>query len=147
MPQKCLVCIHPKRAHINRALMNPKCSLRDIAARYEISRSTLQRHKTHIKNAIVKAKKKEEVKTGQTAIEQFSAMLEEAESRYRKAKAAQKVQWFREWRSMLELAFKLGIEEQRQRERQVFSDVTPAVGEAIDGLLTAGEKEGEKEEE
>ena len=45
MPRKRSICTHPKRTHINRALMNPKRSLRKISAQYGVSPSTLQRHK------------------------------------------------------------------------------------------------------
>ena len=41
MPQKCSVCVHAKRAHINKALLNPKWSLRDIAGQYGVSKSFL----------------------------------------------------------------------------------------------------------
>ena len=44
---------------------------------------------------------------------------------------------------MLELAFKLGIEEERRRERQVFSDVTPEVQTLIDHLFEEPEESEE----
>ena len=130
MPRKCLVCTHPKRAYINKALMNPKQSMRNIAVRIGVSRSTLQRHKAYIKRASVKARENDENGTGQTALQRITAMLEEAEARYREAEGFQQVAWFREWRSMLELGFKLGME--AQKEKQVFNDVTPAIKALID---------------
>ncbi len=132
MPQKCSICKHPKKAHINRALLNPKKSLRQIAAQYGISASTLQRHKKHLIAAMQLAKKEAELKEGKTAFEQFNEMVKQAEQKYNNSSGALQVSWFREWRGMLELAFKLGIEEARQRERQTFADMTPAVKAIID---------------
>ncbi len=127
MPRKCSVCTHPKRAHINRALMNPKRSLRQIAAQYGVSSSTLQRHKKHMVQTIQLAKKNGAIEEGKTALEQFNEMITEAEKRYREAEGQLQIGWFREWRAMLELAFKLGIEEERRRDTEEFRDVTPGV--------------------
>ena len=132
MAQKCSVCKNRKRAHINRALLNPKKALREIAAQYGISASTLQRHKKHLIAAMQLAKKEAELKEGKTAFEQFNEMVKQAEQKYNNSSGALQVSWFREWRGMLELAFKLGIEEARQRERQTFADMTPAVKAIID---------------
>ena len=78
------------------------------------------------------AKKEAELKEGKTAFEQFNEMVKQAEQKYNNSSGALQVSWFREWRGMLELAFKLGIEEARQRERQTFADMTPAVKAIID---------------
>jgi len=77
------------------------------------------------------AKKNREFQEGKSAFEQFNEMVKEAEQKYRDTTGQLQVGWFREWRAMLELAFKLGIEEERRRERQTFSDVTPGVLEII----------------
>ena len=132
MPRKCSICTDPKRAHINRALLNPKKPLRQIAVQYGKSVSTLQRHKIrHLIPAMQLAKKNRELQEGKSAFEQFNEMVKEAEQKYRDTTGQLQVGWFREWRAMLELAFKLGIEEERRRERQTFSDVTPGVLEII----------------
>lgn len=44
-----------------------------------------------------------------------------------------KATWFREWRGMMELGFKLGMEAQRQK--QVYQDVTPAVLKMIEEVM------------
>ena len=134
MPRKCSVCTHRKRAHINWALLNPKNSLREIAGQYDVSKSTLQRHlKEHLLPAIQLAKKEAELKEGKTAIEQFNAMIKKAEQKYDGSTGALQVSWFREWRGMMELGVKLGME--AQREKQVFNDVTPEVQKLIDRLF------------
>ena len=134
MPRKCSVCTHRKRAHINRALLNPKNSLRKIAEQYEVSYSAVQRHKKeHLIPAMQFAQRKAELKEGKTAIEQFNEMIKEAKEKYNDSEGALQVNWFREWRGMMELGFKLGME--AQREKQVFSDVTPEVQKLIDHLF------------
>ena len=92
----------------------------------------MQRHKKHLVDAIQTAKQNGEIKEGKTAFEQFNDMVKEAEDKYNSSTGTLQVSWFREWRGMLELAFKLGIEEARQRERQTFADMTPAVKAIID---------------
>ena len=132
MPRKCSVCTHPKRAHINRAILSGKKSLRVISKQYEVSYSAIQRHKIeHLVPAMQLVKKNRELQEGKTAFEQFNEMVREAESKYRSSSGPLQIGWFREWRAMLELAFKLGIEEERRRGKQVYTDVSPAVLEII----------------
>ena len=133
MPRKCSICTHRKRAHINRALLNPKKALREIAAQYGISASTLQRHKKHLIAAMQLAKKEAELKEGKTAFEQFNEMVKQAEEKYNGSTGALQVSWFREWRGMMELGFKLGME--AQREKQVFQEMTPAVKAVADHIM------------
>ena len=127
MPRKDSIEIHPKRQYINRMLLTGKRTLREIAGKYGISISALHRHKAHLIKAIREAKELERIKQGKTGFEQFNEMVKEAEQKYRGTTEQLQVGWFREWRAMLELAFKLGIEEERRRERQVYSDVSPGV--------------------
>lgn len=135
MPQKCSICKHPKRAHINRALMNPKRSLRSIARQYDTSVGTLSRHKEHIASSVDLAKKNGAIKAGKTAYEQFMALVTEAETEYKGSSGNLKVRWFEQRVALLKEAFRLGIEAQREREKQVFNDVTPAVQDLIDKVM------------
>lgn len=139
MPQKCSICLHPKRQYIDRMLISGKQSIRTIAARYEVSTGALNRHKKHLVHAIVEAKQNGDIKHAKTAFEQFVELVEEAERKYRTSKGSEQVAWFRERRALLEQAFKLGIEAQRAKEREQFRDVTPAVEELIESML---EEEG-----
>ncbi len=134
MPRKCSICTHRKRYHINKALLNPKVPLREIAAKYGGSTSTLNRHlKKHLLPAVQLAKKEAELKEGKTAFEQFNEMVREAEDKYRKSTGQLQVGWFREWRGMMELGFKLGME--AQREKQTFQEMTPAVKAVADHIM------------
>ena len=139
MPRKCSICTDPKRAHINKALLSLKRPLRQIAAQYGKSVSTLQRHKKqHLMPAMQLAKETAELKEGKTAFEQYSFMLAEVEKKYGESEGTLQVTWFREWREMLKMAFNMGIEAERRRERQVFQDVTPAVQAMIDAAQKIG---------
>ena len=134
MPRKCSICTHRKRYHINKALLNPKVPLREIAAKYGGSTSTLNRHlKKHLLPAVQLAKKEAELKEGKTAFEQFNEMVKQAEQKYNNSSGALQVSWFREWRGMMELGFKLGME--AQREKQTFQEMTPAVKAVADHIM------------
>jgi len=131
MPRKCSICTHRKRYHINKALLNPKNSLRKIAKQYGVTVAALNRHKIkHLLPAVQLAKKEAELREGKTAIEQFNEMIKEAELKYKNSSGTLQVSWFRELRGMMELGFKLGME--AQREKQTYSDMTPAVKAIID---------------
>lgn len=45
MPPKCSICIHAQRSEIDRVLLDDSASLRDIAGRFQLSRSALSRHR------------------------------------------------------------------------------------------------------
>ena len=145
MPQRCSICIHPKRRSIDRMLLNPKRLLREISGRFSVSVSALDRHKAHIVRAVTTAKRAGAVKVGKTAHEQFEEMVAEAEKKYREAKGSVQVAWFREWRGMLELAFKLGLAARLTEEVHTYRDVTPAVAALIEGL-TADDGGGDHED-
>ena len=107
--------------------MDPKRSLRDIASQYGTTYGTLQRHKTHITTAVQIAHKNGEIKQGKSAYDRFEELVAEAEAEFKSARGMERVHWFREKRSLFTEFFKLGMEAQRQAEKQVYSDVTPAV--------------------
>lgn len=61
MPRSCSVCGHTQRAAIDRALVNGE-PLRDIAGRFGVAKSSLDRHKAdHLPATMVKAKETEDV--------------------------------------------------------------------------------------
>jgi 3-phenylpropionate/cinnamic acid dioxygenase small subunit len=134
MAQKCSICIHPKRAYINRMLLNAKNPLREIAGKYGVSQSAVDRHRAHISNAVQVAKTNGDIVQGKTAYEQYVQMRDEAERMYRKSKGFTQVAWFREWVGMLDRAYKYGMEAERQREKQEFKDVTPDVLDIINAV-------------
>jgi hypothetical protein len=61
MPPTCSICTHPKRDAINASLTANTESLRDIAGRFGISKSALERHKAHIPKALTLARQAEEI--------------------------------------------------------------------------------------
>jgi hypothetical protein len=132
MPRKCTVCGHSKRAAIDKAVISGE-SNRRIAAQFQVSETSLRRHRAHIRKAIVQAITTGAITEGRTAYELFDTMMAEAERKYRGASLVNEIGWFREWRGMLEQGFKLGMEAQRQK--QVYQDVTPAVLKMIEEAM------------
>ena len=56
MPQTCTVCRHPRRGEIDRALVSAG-PLRDIAGRFGVSKSAVERHKAeHLPAVLARAK-------------------------------------------------------------------------------------------
>lgn len=50
MPQRCTACSHPKRDALNKDLLEAKTTLAEIAQRYGLTKSSLDRHKAnHLK--------------------------------------------------------------------------------------------------
>lgn len=135
MPQVCKACYHPKRTEVDKAIVSGE-SNRSIAKWSGLTESCIQRHRAHIKKAVARASEKRELTNGKSAIQQFEEMLAEAERMYKETPADSvltKATWFREWRGMMELGFKLGMEAQRQK--QVYQDVTPAVLKMIEEAM------------
>jgi len=130
MPPKCSICTHPKKAHINRALASGKKSLRAIAGQYGVSRQALTRHKAHITKSLQTAKKNGAIKEGKSVYDRVMSMIAQAEEKFNGTTGTLQVQWFRELRGMIETLGKFAAE--AERERQVYSDVTPAVLEIIE---------------
>jgi hypothetical protein len=134
MAQKCSICIHPKRAYINRMLLNAKNTKRVIAEKFGVSQTALSRHQEHITKSVQTARTNGAIAQGKTAYEQYVQMRDEAERMYRKSKGFTQVAWFREWVGMLDRAYKYGMEAERQREKQEFKDVTPDVLDIINAV-------------
>jgi len=65
MPRKCSVCVHPKQGLIDKAIVAGE-SYRDIAGRYGLSRSAVERHANgHLPTTLVEAEEaKEAVRAG-----------------------------------------------------------------------------------
>lgn len=68
MPRTCLVCANPERQAIDNALAIG-APLREIARRYGISSSSLDRHKSHIAQAIVRVQEKRDEKLGDSVFD------------------------------------------------------------------------------
>ena len=69
MPRTCTVCNHPKRAHIERALVKGE-PLRHIAARFKTSASAIVRHKPHVSETIERAEEAQDIAHGEDILAQ-----------------------------------------------------------------------------
>ncbi len=93
MPRTCTVCASPKRAAIDKALLNNE-PYRHIASQHGVSTAALQRHRSHIPQALAKAQEAEEIAQADDLLGQVRELKERMETQYRftqhiLAKAAQ----------------------------------------------------------
>ena len=97
MPRKCSICTHRKRAHINRAILSGKKSLRKIAEQYELKPGAVLWHKRkHLAEAMKVAKENGEIEEGKSGYELYNFMLKEVERKYGESEGMLQVTWFRE---------------------------------------------------
>ena len=129
MPRVCTICTHKNRKEIDQAIAK-KGSNRAISLRYKVGLMSVQRHREHIKQAVIKAQEKAVTTNGNSVWFKLEAMVEEAERQFKKNKGMLKATWFREMRGTIEMGIKLGLE--AHKERQTFSDVSPAVLKMIE---------------
>src|SRR3954451_12797559 len=74
MPRVCTICTHPDRPAIDMMLVNGR-SLRDIAGRFSISKSALERHRAeHLPATMVKAQEAEDVAHAIDVVKQLKAI-------------------------------------------------------------------------
>ena len=134
MPQVCKLCKPAVRAKVLKC-MEAGQSNRSIGAHFGVSPNAVQGHRKHVKALVAKVQKQVEGE-GRTALQRLIAAVDEAEQKYRGAKdASLEVQWFAQWRAMLELAFKLGME--AAKEGQQYPDMTPAVAKLVERVTTS----------
>src|SRR4051812_7349271 len=78
----CSCCIHPERAAIDQALID-RDSLRDIAGRFAVSKSAVERHKAeHLPAVMVKSEQAKEVTRADDLIAQLQAITARTERLY-----------------------------------------------------------------
>src|ERR671913_749223 len=71
MPRRCTVCDHPQRHDIDEALVTG-APYRSVARRFELSESSVYRHKTeHLPAHLLKAREVEEVAQAEDLLEQL----------------------------------------------------------------------------
>ena len=74
MPQVCTVCRHTERASIDAALVDG-VALRDIAGRFGLTKSSVERHKAeHLSEALAKAREAEEVARADDLLDQLRTL-------------------------------------------------------------------------
>jgi DNA-binding transcriptional ArsR family regulator len=110
---RCIVCSHPDRLEIDKALLAGSKTYREIEAEYKISRSAISRHvqKGHISAQVAKAHEAKQVSEACSLLEQVqdlqstaNRILKDAESKKDLRGACQAI---REVRSILELLAKM----------------------------------------
>lgn len=83
MSKPCSICTHAKRKDIDQLLLSGT-SYRDIAGQYrDVSKSALERHKPHISQALVEAKKAESVSDAGDLLGQVRGYLEKTDGIFR----------------------------------------------------------------
>jgi hypothetical protein len=113
MGMTCKICTHPERVAIDRAIVEQR-SLRDISGQYGISRSSVDRHKSHIPKELAKAKKAETVAESGALLSRVEKLMGQADRIYEGAMKS--AEWSgaaaaaREMRGCLELLGKIGGE-------------------------------------
>jgi len=110
---RCIVCSHPDRLEIDKALLAGSKTYREIEAEYKISRSAISRHvqKGHISAQVAKAHEAKQVSEACSLLEQVqdlqstaNRILKDAESKKDLRGACVAI---REVRSILELLAKM----------------------------------------
>jgi hypothetical protein len=79
MPQVCSICKHPERAEIDRALIENKEPLRNIAEQYGTTATSLHRHKKHLPAELTKAKRAEEIADAGTLLDRVGVLISKLE--------------------------------------------------------------------
>ena len=77
MPGKCSLCIHKDREKIDKAILEG-VPIRRIVAQFGASQGTIQRHKKHVSQQLLKAKNAEDLASGDTLLEQMKKINENA---------------------------------------------------------------------
>jgi len=85
MSRTCTICEHPNSLNINEKLITGR-SYRSIAKQFSLSDSAVYRHKSHISQALVKAKEAEEIADADSLIEKLKSLQEEALSILKEAR-------------------------------------------------------------
>ncbi len=83
MPRVCNVCRHPEASEINLALLTG--SFRDIAGRYGLSSSALERHKKHLPSELVKSEEARKISNADDLMAHAQRLLDDAERMGKKA--------------------------------------------------------------
>lgn len=109
---KCAACSHDRQAEIDAALLAGKPSLRDLAAKYGIAKSSLQAHKAaHLNPALATVRQDRLAKGARTAVERLENLVDRADALFRVAEGGTSVQSaavaLRELRGTIELLAKI----------------------------------------
>ena len=84
MPRTCTICKHAQRLEIERAMVAGS-SLRDIAGHFGTAKTNIERHRTHVTEAIARNKDARDLVRTTTLLEDVRAGERRAEQLYDKA--------------------------------------------------------------
>jgi hypothetical protein len=77
MPRSCTVCTHPEGFAINEAVIVEGKSNRAIASQYGVGRDSIQRHKAHIPELLLKAQENKEAYDAASILAKIRSLEEE----------------------------------------------------------------------
>ena len=110
MPRVCTVCNHNKRDEID-TLYIQGSPYRDIARRFEVSLSSVSRHKKHLPKTLLKAKEVKEIAKADSLLKQLEELQTRTNGVFKKAEKQKDLRTclaaIREARGNLELIAKL----------------------------------------
>ena len=145
LPRTCTICVHPEAKLLDQRLVSGE-AFRHIAARFEVSTGSLQRHKAaHLPASLTKARDAEEVIRADDLLDQARSLQEKALSILSKAEAAGDLRGalgaIRESRGNLELLAKM-LALGNKNEASVNPVYVPEVGYDINALMNDPELRG-----
>jgi len=87
--QKCSICIHPMKNEIDEALLLSANALRTIADQFQVSKSSLLRHKSdHIPKAMAETKRAGEIIRADSLLNKLISLKNDAERITEKAESS-----------------------------------------------------------
>lgn len=118
----CTICGRPNRAEIDAALVDG-VPLRDIAGRFNLSRSAVHRHQEHIPRSLARAKQAREIAQASTLLGRVELLIHDCRAIAMKAQRAREwsaaVSALREVRGCLELLGQISGELRKEKEQGV----------------------------
>ena len=123
----CTVCASPKRPEIDAALVAGQ-SLRDVAGRFALSRSSVHRHQEHVPKALAKAKEAREMAQATTLLGRIELLIHDCRTIAQRAQRAREwsaaVSALREVRACLELLGQISGELEKEDKGSVNVNVS-----------------------
>ena len=134
MPRRCTICDHPDREAIDKALMDSRNSIRNIARQFAVSHHALGRHrKRHISAAVAVALDKHDEALGIDVLADCdrlrNAALQILEQAIKAKQGRTALAAIREARETLKMHGAILFEAQRQRQQQDGKDGTELTDE------------------
>jgi len=74
MALNCTVCVHPERRKIDAALL-AGVGVRDVAGRFDLSKSAVDRHRDHVSKRMLKSAKVAEIADADSLVDQVAELV------------------------------------------------------------------------